>query len=89
MGLIEDFATWTEKTRRKLLRESGEEGRGFADKVPPGVPVSVAEALEFIDALVEANPPAEIADRAEKWREKLCRTPHSRRGHSSRASTNT
>lgn len=89
MGLIEDFATWTERMRRKFLRESGEEGRRFSEKLPPGVPVSVAEALEFIDALVEASPPAEITDRAEKWREKLCRTPHYRRGHNSRASTNT
>lgn len=89
MGLIEDFATWTEKTRRQLTRESGDDGRQIADELPPGVPVSVVEALEFIDALVEAEPSDGIVDRAEKWREKLCRTLPFRHGHSSRASTST
>lgn len=89
MGLIEDFATWTEKTRRQLTRESGDDGRRVAETLPPGVPVSVVEALEFIDVLVETDLPDEIIERAEKWREKLCRTPHFKRDPSSRASTST
>lgn len=85
MGLIfEDFATWTEKTRRKLLRECGDEGRCAHENLPPGVPVSVPEALEFIDALVRLNAPDDIVERAEKWRDKLCRIRTSRRGLSFR-----
>lgn len=85
MGLIADFATWTEKTRRKLLRESDESGKVVHDQLPPGVPVSVPDALDFIEALLAAEPPAEIADKAEKWKEKLCRTPQtSKHGPNSR-----
>ncbi len=80
MGLIEDFATWTEKARRSLLRESGERGRVIHDRIPPGVPVSVSEAVRFIDSLLALDPPGGIARRAEKWREKLCRTPNCKPG---------
>lgn len=71
MGLVEDFATWTEKTRRKLSRESGSEGREIAGFLPVGVPVEMPEALEWIDGLLRLNPPSEIAEKAERWRQKL------------------
>lgn len=74
MGLIEDFATWTEKLRRKLLRESGSAGRDFYAKLPPGVPVTLADALEFVDALCALNVPDEIRSRARRWKDKLSQT---------------
>lgn len=83
LGLVEDFATWTEKTRRKLLREGNDEEKRICDLLPPGVPVSVPDAVEFIDTLLSANPPKSIAERASKWRDKLCRIPHSKRDPSS------
>jgi hypothetical protein len=83
MGLMEDFATWTEKTRRKLLREHGARGKAITALLPAGVPVAVHEGLEFVDALLGSTPPEEIHERASKWRDKLCRIPRSRRGPSS------
>jgi hypothetical protein len=82
MGLIDDFATWTEKTRRSLLRDHGARGKAIGESLPPGVPVSAIDGIAFIDALVEAAPPEDLRGRALKWREKLCRTPNFRHGHS-------
>lgn len=73
MGLIEDFATWTEKLRRQLTRDSGDKGRRIAEALPDGVPVAYAEALEFIEVLLDAGPPEDVASRAIKWKEKLTR----------------
>jgi hypothetical protein len=85
MGLIEDFSTWTEKVRRKLSRESGDAGRQINEKLPPGVPVSVRESLVFIDSLVGLDPPEDIAEKAARWRGKLCRIPISKPAPNSRA----
>lgn len=73
MGLIEDFATWTEKLRRQLTRESGDAGRQIAERLPDGVPVDLAESLEFIEAVLNAGPPEDVAAKALKWKEKLTR----------------
>jgi hypothetical protein len=85
MGLIEDFASWTEKTRRKLLREHGVGGREISEALPEGVPVAALDGVEFVDALLDLDPPADIRERALKWRDKLCRIPLFRRGPSSQA----
>ena len=73
MGLIEDFATWTEKLRRQLTRESGDPGRRIAEALPEGVPVGLAESLEFIEAILDAGAPEDVAAKALKWKEKLTR----------------
>lgn len=73
MGLIEDFATWTEKLRRQLTRESGDAGRKLAESLPEGVPIGVPEALDFIEALLDACPPEDVVSKATKWKEKLTR----------------
>jgi len=74
MGLIEDFATWTERIRRSLLRESGEDYTGLLENLPQGVPVSRESALFFVDSLVgQSSIPEATRSKAEKWRIKLCR----------------
>jgi hypothetical protein len=71
--LTEDFASWTEKTRRKLWREMGESGKRVCSQLPPGVPMSLCEAVNFIDSLLASGIGGELKDKAIKWREKLLR----------------
>lgn len=78
MGLIEDFATWTERLHRKLLWESGAEGKSIHEKLPAGIPVSVQDAVDFLEALLAAKPSPDVAEKALRWKEKLCRATSSR-----------
>lgn len=70
--ILDDFATWTEKIRRKMLRESVC-GRGVYDRLPSGVPIGLLESLDFLEVLLSLDIPKDIREKAEHWKTKLCR----------------
>lgn len=69
--LIDDFATWTEKVRRRLLRDNSTSDAGVYESLPAGVPVSLVDSIEFLDVLLGMDIPEDIREKGERWKDKL------------------